>query len=126
MSIELAKKKRNIQQLKVYDLNQVIEINFNTFNIQEHTKHVYQWAEKLRIGSKILRTIVKKSENGTSALLIPTVVISKLWSGRSMEQERNESLVLGVISAMRRINLTEPIAKLAGSIRRHQHPPPKF
>lgn len=55
---------------------------------------------------------------GKVSLLVPTVVISELWAGKSMERKNEETLITKVLNKLTKIDLDEQIAKTAGKLMR--------
>ncbi len=71
-----------------------------------------------RAGIGQLPDLLKRAESSGFQLFIPTVVILELWAGKSMESAKNITAADKLFSGIKRIDLTEPVAKLAGKLLR--------
>lgn len=74
--------------------------------------------EYIRLGEGRWNDLVEMSKNGDVRLLLPTVVMLELWSGKSMEKNKTEMETVKFLSIFSKLNLDEDTAKLAGKLRR--------
>lgn len=74
----------------------------------------------IRAGVGDLPGLLDSAGTGEIKLLVPTVVILELWSGKSMESVKNRRRVDLILSTAERINLTETIAKNVGTLLREK------
>ena len=70
----------------------------------------------IRVGVGYLPDLQFAAKVGNVKLILPTVVVLELWSGKSMNFVKNKNRVDLIFSSMERINLTEAIAKRAGDL----------
>lgn len=68
-----------------------------------------------------LPDLLDNAKIGKIKLLVPTVVILELWSGRSMNLIKNNKRVDLIFSSMEKVDLTESIAKRAGALIRNNY-----
>ena len=54
-----------------------------------------------------------------TGIYIPTVVVAELWSGKSMNNEKEEKLVEKMLAGFKAIDLTKDIAKTTGTLVRN-------
>jgi predicted nucleic acid-binding protein len=71
-----------------------------------------------RDSSGNLDELLNLFRQGKTFLLVPTVVISELWAGESMENKKEELLVTKMLDKLTKIDLNEQIAKTAGKLMR--------
>lgn len=74
----------------------------------------------IRAGIGYLPGLLDSAESGEIKLLVPTIVVLELWSGKSMNLVKNRQRVDLILAAAERINLTETIAKQAGILLREE------
>lgn len=74
----------------------------------------------IRAGVEYLPGLLDFAEKGEIKLLVPTVVVLELWSGKSMELVKNRQRVDLILASTERMNLTENIAKRAGTLLREE------
>lgn len=72
----------------------------------------------IRAGVGDLPGLLDSAEFGEIKLLAPTIVVLELWSGKSMNLVKNRQRVDLILAATERMNLTETIAKQAGTLLR--------
>lgn len=60
--------------------------------------------------------LMEMAKSGEIEILIPTVVILELWAGKTMKLPKNQKEADELLSGIKRIDLTETIAKLAGEL----------
>lgn len=68
-----------------------------------------------------LPNLLDNAKTGKIKLLIPTVVVLELWSGKSMDLIKNKKRVDLIFSSMEKVDLTETIAKRAGALIRDSY-----
>jgi predicted nucleic acid-binding protein len=51
-------------------------------------------------------------------IYVPTIVISELWAGKSMNKKENRRILEKIIKAFRRVDLDEKIARKTGELLR--------
>lgn len=71
-----------------------------------------------RAGTGQLPDLIEAAKSDEIELFIPTVVILELWIGKSMQQSKNTVAAEKLFSGIKRIDLVESIAKLAGKLLR--------
>ena len=71
-----------------------------------------------RAGTGQLPDLIEAAKSDEIELFIPTVVILELWTGKSMQQSKNTAAAEKLFSGIKRIDLVESIAKLAGKLLR--------
>ncbi|MEK9171177.1 MAG: type II toxin-antitoxin system VapC family toxin [Patescibacteria group bacterium] len=71
-----------------------------------------------RAGTGQLPDLIEAAKSDEIELFIPTVVILELWIGKSMQQSKNTAAAEKLFSGIKRIDLVESIAKLAGKLLR--------
>lgn len=71
-----------------------------------------------RAGVGQLFDLIETAKAGEIELLIPTAVILELWAGKTMKFSKNQKEAEKLFSGIKRIDLTEVIAKLAGELLR--------
>lgn len=80
---------------------------------------------KIVIDSSIIIDFTRSGKGPLSKILssksevyIPTIVISELWAGGSMNRKKDIELVERMIKTFKRIDLNEETAKIAGELLR--------
>lgn len=71
-----------------------------------------------RAGVGDLPLVIKAASNGEAELFIPTIIVLELWSGRSMMAAKNQKQAEKLLRPMKRIELTEAVARQAGVLLR--------
>lgn len=75
----------------------------------------------IRTGKGILSELLLLERKKRVTLYIPSVVVLELWRVRSMSNVAVEKSMDRLISVMRLIELTKPLAKNAGNLMREGH-----
>lgn len=60
--------------------------------------------------------LMKAAKAGEIEIFIPTAVILELWAGKTMKLLKNQKEADKLFSGIKRVDLTEAIAKLAGEL----------
>ena len=71
-----------------------------------------------RSGTGQLPDLMETAKSDEIELFIPTAVILELWAGKSMKLPKNIAAAEKLFSGIKRIDLVESIAKLAGKLLR--------
>lgn len=74
--------------------------------------------QNLRQGRELFFGIIEKANLGEVKLIVPSVVVMEIWSGKSMNDRVIENNIEKRLSVFEKMNIDEGIAKKAGEIRR--------
>lgn len=72
--------------------------------------------EEIRCGSRLFQELCLKMSKNQLKIYLPTLVITELWSGKSMAKQENIKKMTRLLEPFLRIDFNEPIAKIAGQI----------
>lgn len=72
--------------------------------------------EKIRTDGGLFDKLMELQSKNKVVMLISVVTIAELWAGKSMNKKNEENSVAEIIKYMKRLIVSENIAKLAGEM----------
>lgn len=74
--------------------------------------------QNIRRGKELFFGILGKANLGKVKLIVPSVVLMEIWSGKSMENKGMERKIEARLAVFEKMNIDDKIAKKAGEVRR--------
>jgi len=75
--------------------------------------------EEVRRGSELWQKLKKESKKGNIKLICPSIVLTELWAGASMEKDKAVEIVERMMETAIIIDVGQDLAKKAGEIIRN-------